>query len=128
MATTDDIKQTIADYVARFSANDRAGWLALFTEDATVEDPVGAEVKRGQAELGEFWDFVHSLSDSLELRLVGPVAVVGHEGAFAQRIVTSMGGAKLAVDAIDVMTFAEDARITSMRAFWDMREMAPIDE
>lgn len=45
------------------AAHDKAGWLALFTDDAVVEDPVGgaparrgARPRRGDDELGRFWD------------------------------------------------------------------------
>src|SRR4051794_18380104 len=74
-ATTEQIRETIDNYIARMTASDREGWLALFTEDATVEDPVGSEVKNGHAGIGEFWDFVHSLSPSIELRLNGPMCI-----------------------------------------------------
>ncbi len=36
-----------------------------------------------------------------------------------------MGGTKMAVDIIDVMAFDDDGRVTSLRAYWDMAEMAP---
>ena len=126
MATTDEIRTTIQTYVERFSANDREGWLALFSADATLEDPVGTDVRNGVAEIGEFWDFVHSLADSAALELAEPVKAVGHEAAFAIKVITEMGGARFGVDVIDVMTFDEDAKITSMRAFWEMSEMAPL--
>ena len=34
---------------------------------------------------------------------------------------------KMAVDIIDVMAFDDEGRITSLRAFWDMAEMAPYE-
>lgn len=127
MASTEQIRTVIDTYISRFSANDKDGWVALFAADATVEDPVGSDVKKGQGEIAEFWDFVHSLSPSMELRLIGPVKVVGHEAAFGQQAVTDLGGTLYGVEIIDVMTFDDDARITSMRAFWDAAEMHPLD-
>lgn len=127
MATSDDIKATIEQYRATFSASDREGWLALFAPDATVEDPAGAEVKKGPDELGEFWDFVHSISPSIELRAAGPACVAGHEAAFPITIVSDLGGTLMGIDAIDVMTFTDDAQIATMRAFWDMAAMRELD-
>lgn len=34
-------------YVAAWDASDRAAYLALFADDATVEDPVGSGVREG---------------------------------------------------------------------------------
>jgi steroid Delta-isomerase len=127
MATPEQIRETIAQYIKNFTANDRSGWLALFTDDATVEDPVGSEVKRGKDGIGEFWDFVHSLSPSIELRANGPACVAAPEAAFPIMIVNDLGGTKMAIDATDVMTFADDGRISSMRAFWDMNDMRTLD-
>ncbi len=128
MATNEEIRTVIASYVERFSANDRAGWLGLFADDASVEDPVGSEVQHGIVGIGEFWDFVHTLSPSMELRLIGPVKVAGHEAAFGQQAITDLGGEKFAVEVIDVMTFNDAGKITSMRAFWDMADMHPLDD
>ena len=33
----------------------------------------------------------------------------------------------MVVDIIDVMTFDDEGRITSLRAFWDMAEMRPYE-
>lgn len=128
MATAQDIRDTIANYIDRFSANDREGWLALFTEDATLEDPVGSEIKKGHDGVGEFWDFVHTLSSSIVLTAAGPVCVAATEAAFPITIVNDLGGMKMELDAIDVMTFADDGRIASMRAFWDMADMRPVED
>lgn len=127
MATSDDIKATIEQYQATFNASDREGWLALFAPDATVEDPVGAEVKKGHDGLGEFWDFVHALSPTIALRAAGPACVAGHEAAFPITIVSDLGGTLMAIDAIDVMTFTDDANIATMRAYWDMAAMHEVD-
>ena len=38
------------------AAHDRAGWLALFTDDGRVEDPVGSRPHVGQEQIGRFYD------------------------------------------------------------------------
>ncbi|PRC45002.1 hypothetical protein C6A85_97365, partial [Mycobacterium sp. ITM-2017-0098] len=37
-------------------ANDRAGWVGLFTADGRVEDPVGSAPHRGHVAIGRFYD------------------------------------------------------------------------
>ncbi|CQD16967.1 steroid delta-isomerase [Mycobacterium europaeum] len=38
------------------AAHDRAGWVALFTDDARVEDPVGSRPHVGHEQIGRFYD------------------------------------------------------------------------
>lgn len=125
MATPDDIRATIDEYTARFSAADKDGWLALFAPDATIEDPVGSEVRTGVDSIGEFWDAVRSMTPEVALTRTGPVRVAGHEAAFPMQMVSQVGDAAMALDIIDVMTFDEQGRITSMRAYWDLADLRP---
>lgn len=125
MATNEQIRDTIGRYIAAFAANDKDGWLALFAADATLEDPVGSEVMHGTEGIAAFWDFSHTLADSIVLEPGGPACVAGHEAAFPIHIVSEVGGAKVMLNAIDVMTFTDDARIATMRAYWDMADMVP---
>jgi steroid delta-isomerase len=126
MPSADDIRTTITNYIQRFGA-DREGWLDLFADNATIEDPVGADPHAGREAIGAFWDFAHSLAESVELDLTGPVCVAGDEAAFAMRIVSTIGDARMAIPAIDAMTFDDDARIATMRAYWSMDAMAPYE-
>ena len=54
------IRATIRAYQTTFSENDRAGWIALFVEDAVLEDPVGTRRCEGHGALGAFWDEIHA--------------------------------------------------------------------
>ena len=128
MPAADAIRATIDQYVARFSAGDRDAWLELFADDATVEDPVGSPVRKGRSEIGEFFDFSHSLADSIELRPHGIVNVCGDEAAWVFQIRATVAGAVYAVTAVDAMTFDDDAKIASMRAYWDAASMTPADD
>jgi len=54
--------------MAAVEAGDRAAWLALFTDDAVVEDPIGpsplnpaGEGRRGQEAIAGFWDEIISM-------------------------------------------------------------------
>ena len=38
------------------AAHDRAGWVALFTDDGRVEDPVGSRPHVGREQIGRFYD------------------------------------------------------------------------
>jgi steroid delta-isomerase len=121
------IRATVEQYLERFNAVDRVSWLELFTPDATMEDPVGTPVRHGHGEIGAFFEQSHGLADTLRIVRTGPVRVAAGECAFPMQARPTMGGTEFVVDIIDVMTFDDDARITSMRAFWDATEMRPAD-
>jgi steroid Delta-isomerase len=125
MATEEQIKDTVERYLATFSAGDREGWLDLFTPDATVEDPVGSDVCKGRDEIGTFWDTSRSLAGSITLHLVQGPGGSDREAAFAMEAHAEVGGNTMVVPTIDVMTFADDGRITSQRAFWSASAMRP---
>src|SRR4051794_30356056 len=127
MADESVIRETIENYWKAFTAGDRDGYVGLFTEDATVEDPVGTPVHRGATEIGAFFDSSRSLAESIELRSLDITMVCGDQAAFAMQVRPTIGGATYAMEAIDVMTFADDGRITSMRAFWQPERMRPAD-
>jgi steroid Delta-isomerase len=126
-ASADQITATIERYVEAFSAGDRAGYLALFADDATVEDPVGADVARGAAAIAAFWDGVRAMAAEITLTRTGAIRIAAGEAAWPVRAVTNLGEVRLGVDIIDVMVFDDDGRITSLRAFWDPADMAPVE-
>lgn len=127
MPTADELRGLVDEYIAAMSSNDRDGYVALFAADATVEDPVGAGIKKGHSEIGEFWDMVHTLSETITLVPTGPVRVAANELAFPMQAVSDVGGTKMVVDIIDIFAVDDDRKITAMRAFWDMAEMRPYD-
>jgi steroid delta-isomerase len=122
------IQQTIEQYWKTFSAGDRDAWLALWADDATMEDPVGTPVKKGKDEIGAFYDQSRSAADAVELRGIGVTIIVGDQASFAMEVRPTLGGATMTLPAIDVMTFDDDARITSQRAFVDFAQMKPAED
>ena len=127
MADESTIRATIESYWKAFTAGDLDAWVGLFADDATVEDPVGTPVHKGKEAIGAFFEASHSLADSIALCSLDITAIVGHEAAFAMEIRPVIGGATYVLEAIDVMTFADDGRITSQRAFWQQEKMRPAD-
>ncbi|MGW4421502.1 nuclear transport factor 2 family protein [Streptosporangium sp. NPDC004631] len=107
------------DAVANGTADDLA---SCYAEDGTLEDPVGSEPRRGRAAIREFYSTLKGARRSTELLTV---RVAGDSAAFHFRVRIERGDRTFEIEPIDVMTFDEDQRITSMRAYWsgdDMRE------
>ena len=118
------IRATIDRYTSAFG-NDRAGYIACFAPDAWIEDPVGSPRHEGSEALGAFYDTTTSLTDSVALRRTGPVRVANGEAAFPMEARPVMGDTTYRLPIVDVMTFDDEGRITTMRAFFDPADMAP---
>ena len=122
------IRATVDAYCAAFSSGDRAGYVGLFADEAWIEDPIGSPRLTGPEAIGGFFDQSSSLAESIELRRTGPVRAAVGEGAFPMQARPNIGGTTFVVDIIDVMTFDDAGKITTMRAYWDPAEMRPADD
>ena len=118
--TPEAIRATVEAYVQAVATGTVDDVLALFAPGATVEDPVGTPVRTTEAELREFYGVVAPLQQEGE---VLTVRVAGDSAAFHFRLVTIMGDQRFELSPIDVMTFDQDAKITSMRAYWGPEDM-----
>lgn len=115
-----DINATIRTYLDTVATGDAAAVAALYAPDATLEDPVGSDVRRGRDAIAEFYGGLAGAELTTEL-LTARVCEL--QAAFHFRVVTTAGDAKYIVEPIDVMTFDADGLITSMRAFWAPSDM-----
>jgi steroid delta-isomerase len=127
-ADDDTIRARVDAYTAAFSAGDRAAYVDCFAADAWIEDPVGTPVRTGAEAIGAFFDESSGLAETIELRRTGSVRVAAGEAAFPMQARPTIGGTVFAVDIIDVMTFDDDGRITTMRAFWDPAAMGVAED
>jgi steroid delta-isomerase len=115
------IKSAIGRYQATFNSGDRDGWLALFAEDASLEDPAGSPPRKGREGLSDFWDEIHdgkSSGTGRSVRMIQGPAVCGLEAAWAFQLQIPRGDRTALVEIIDQATFTEDGRIRHLRAFW----------
>ena len=121
------MKAGLQAYVDLINAGDADGVTALFTADATIEDPVGSPIKRGPHIAAWFKDAV-----AYNTRIY-PVAPVrgshGAEAALAFEVeLTPPGGGRMRIRSLDVCAFDEEGRITSLRGFWGPSDMEVIED
>lgn len=119
MHLEEKIVAAINTYLASFGRKDLEAILDLFTDDAWVEDPVGTPRKVGKAALREFYQIGISMDISAELE--SGIRIAGHEAAFAFCVSVNTGNGILKISPIDIMTFNDEGKITSMRAFFGPR-------
>jgi steroid delta-isomerase len=122
-----EIRATVERYTEVFSAGDKEGYVGLFADDATLEDPVGGEVHRGKDAINAFWDMTRQMTPEIELRITGPIRVAGNEAAFPGEARPLLGEDRMKVPVIDAIAFDDDGRITRLRAFWDFADLEPAD-
>ena len=119
-ASREQILGVIEQYVDLVAHGTADEVVALFADGATVEDPVGSEVRTTREQIRAFYAALESLEQ--EARLV-TARVAGDTAAFHFELVTRAGEQTYTLAPIDVMTFDDDAKITSMRAFWSDADM-----
>jgi steroid delta-isomerase len=115
MASADEIRKTVERYVALMNAGDADGIAALYADDATLEDPIGAPAQRGRAAILAWY---RASAGKVRLELTGPIRVAGGEAAFPLLGTLGTPASPAYLDIIDVMSFDAAGRVASMRAFW----------
>ena len=99
-------------YLAALNGGDADRVLALFHEDATVEDPVGGTLLRGLTDIEPFYR--RAMARDLRVELDAPIrGSHGDCAAYAMRVML----AEMTLAVIGVLTFDAEGLITEMRAY-----------
>ncbi|MGB8402667.1 MAG: nuclear transport factor 2 family protein [Mycobacterium sp.] len=117
MASADRIRNVVARYVELLAAHEPEKIVDLFAENATIEDPVGTELKIGRQSMVDFYAVLASMEEISVEFLWSKVAADTAVFAFKLRAGTGAYGYELS--PVDIMTFDDDAKIVSLRAVWD---------
>jgi steroid delta-isomerase len=117
MATTEDIRNVIGQYVERVAAHQPDKVADLFADGATIEDPVGTDLKTGREAIVDFFAVIAAMEQTTaELQWC---KVAADTAVFEFRLRVSTAGQGYEVSPVDIMVFDEEAKIVSMRAVWD---------
>ena len=105
-------------YADALGHDNAAAAVALFAADAVVRDPIDAPPYEGTEAIRAFLAGGSGIIKSFTVS--GPVRVVGdgRSGAAPMRVVLDFGDGPKTLHSIDVMTFDDDGRITSMDAYY----------
>lgn len=116
MITPEHIQQTVERYLAAINAGDMPAVVALYADDASVEDPVGTEPKRGDAIL-QF--YTNAFSGGAKAELTGPVRISPKAAAFPFHAeITGAAGQVTIIDVIDIFEFDLAGKIARMTAHY----------
>ncbi|MFC9761420.1 nuclear transport factor 2 family protein [Rhodococcus jostii] len=126
--TTTDHPARLAGQASREAASGRRKdeWLALFADDAVVEDPVGpsgfdpeGKGHRGLDAISRFYDMTIATTESLEF-LITDSLVCGNENVNIGTIRSTVAGSRIDAEGVFIYRVNEDGKITSLRAFWEV--------
>jgi steroid delta-isomerase len=107
-------------YLEVHAAADLEAVLALFAEDAVVEDPVGSPVHAGREAIRQFYARTHRTNGRLRLERVGPALVCGREVAAHVRAAVPGQESAPEVDVIYTLNIDSAGRIATLRAFFEL--------
>lgn len=110
-------------------ARDKAAWLALFAEDAIVEDPIGPSHfdpdgtgHRGKEAIAAFFDKAIAPSE-LEFHF-DKTYVCGAEEANVGHIVIVASGYRVVAEGVFTYRVNADGQISALRAYWELDKAA----
>ena len=116
MPTPEQIEAAVHAYVEAFAKGDPELAVAIFAEDATIEDPVGSPLKRGHDEIRAFYQA--SMATGARLVLDGPIRVAEGHAAFAFHVPLHFDGKDMEIHVIDTFAFDAVGKVREMRAFF----------
>ena len=109
-------------------AKDKQNWLALFADDAIVQDPIGKSPldpegngHKGIAAIEKFYDTVIA-NGNIEFTILESIPCADECANYAQ-IVNLIGDVKIETKMIVIYRVNSNDKIESLRAFWDYQAM-----
>ena len=112
-------------YLQGLVEGDLEAVVSLFSSEATVEDPVGSEIKQGEEALRAFYQIACDSVTAAER--IGPPRIAGQDIAFAFTITVGVAPDAMCIDIIDVFTCDGAGKVCGMRAYWGPDNMRPAD-
>jgi ketosteroid isomerase-like protein len=112
---------------AAVAAKDRSAWLALFADDAVVQDPIGPSPldpggggHRGAAAIAAFYDTVIATAERITFEIESSY-LCGDEVADVGVIRTMLPGGRQVAVVRGVYTYRSngDGKLAALRAFWE---------
>lgn len=122
MVSEQKMKEGMQAYIDGFNRDDLDAVVGLYADDATVEDPVGKPVIAGKQKIRDFYKY--AMTTGARLSLAAPIrASHGNSAAMAFDVKLKYEGRNMIIHVVDVMTFDDAGKFSSMRAFWGPGDM-----
>jgi len=123
MVSDINMKKTLQAYIDAYNRNSLDELLALFSDDATVEDPYGTPTKIGRNQITGFYK--DAMATGAKLHLSAPIrGSHGNAAAMAFDAIVNTPKGEIKASVIDVMTFDDAGKIKSMRAYFGPSDLS----
>ncbi len=106
-------------------ARDKEAWLAVFADDAIVEDPIGpshfdpeGKGHRGKEAIARFYDMAIAQSE-LEFNFVETYQC-GNEEASVGNIVIKARGYEVIAEGVFTYRVNDEGKLVALRAYWEL--------
>ena len=116
-------KTACETYVRSLENSDLETLLDLFADDASIEDPVGTDLREGKDVLRAFYS--EACQGVGKAELTGNPRLAGNEVAFPFNVTAGAPGEEIIINIVDVFRFNEEGKVVSMRAFWGPDNINP---
>jgi steroid delta-isomerase len=122
MPTQAEMKAALQAYIDGFNADDADRVMALFADDAVIEDPVGSPLKSR----AEFEAFIRQgVKFGARLALAAPIrGSYGNHAAMVFTVTFVQDGVRYTTNSTDVMSFDAAGKIVRMEGYWGPGDVA----
>jgi steroid delta-isomerase len=114
---TPKLEATVEAYVSLLDHGTAEEIADLYAPGATVEDPIGSDIRNTRDQLVEFYSIITNMAErSAKLNWK---KVAGDTAVFEFTLVTGVNeDMRFEITPVDIMVFDADGKISSMRAVW----------
>ena len=129
MPSPEHMRDAVLTYFASFANADVDAIVALFADNAVVEDPVGgARMEGAQAIRAFFKGGFDYVGGGYSFVPEGNVRVAANHAACAAVATCDKANPPFRLETLDVMTFDEAGKIVAMKAYWGPFNMTSLAE
>ena len=107
-------------------ARDKETWLAVFADDAIVEDPIGPSAfdpegkgHRGRDAISAFWDLAIANTTKIEFHFRDTYQC-GNEEADVGHILITTGDYQVTAEGVFTFMANDEGKLVALRAYWEM--------
>lgn len=93
----------------------------LYAADATVEDPIGADIRDTREQLVEFYSVITGMDERTATLKWKKFA--GDTAVFEFTLVTKTAGLAFEITPVDIMVFDAEGKVSTMRAVWQQSDL-----
>jgi hypothetical protein len=118
MTSAGTVHEAVRRHVEFWNSQRREDWLALFADDVTFDDPVGAPTKHGRIAAETSWDSSFTPGRRWTLH-PQRITVCGDEAAVLMHNVGDLDGRQVSVEGVEIWKVNSAGLVCAVRAYFE---------